>query len=100
MPSRCLPPGNKKINEVLMGVTGRPDVAMTLRGQRSLLATRLWKDNGRPAEWGRVGGSNLPPFLEPHMRVQQPFRKSLLATTYFIRADVEMGLVPSGHWAL
>lgn len=40
------------------------------------------------------------PFLEPHMRVQQPFRKRLLATTYFVRADVEMGLVPFGHWAL
>lgn len=53
MPSRCVPHGNKKINEVLLGVTGRPDVAMTLRGQGSLLAACLWKDNGRQsgAEW-------------------------------------------------
>jgi hypothetical protein len=47
-----LPHRNKKIIEVLTGVTDTPGVAMALRSQHSLLAARFWEGNGQG------GGSN------------------------------------------
>lgn len=72
------------------GVTNTPDVAMALRSQSAQPPDNLLLGG----QWPRRR------FQLTSLHTQQPFCKSLRAIADFIRADVEIGVVPFGHWAL